>query len=130
MQSAVERFLEVSRRHLMDTSEPEAGRATEPGTTQSEISEMKTLDTRLKDILARRMKDAVVNPPHRVFARELLSRGLTANEVWQLVMHDETFVRVPESFRIAVANAAREMASQQLVAATRSTRRTDRDATA
>ena len=130
MQSTVERFLEVSRRYLKDAGEPEAGRATEPGTTQSEMNEMKTLDTRLKDTLARRMKDAVVNPPHRVFARELLSRGLTANEVWQLVMHDETFVRVPESFRIAVANAARDMASQQLVAATRSSRRTDRDATA
>jgi hypothetical protein len=60
----------------------------------------------------------------------LLSRGLTANEVWQLVMHDDTFVRVPESFRIAVANAAREMAGQHLLAATRSTRRRDRDATA
>jgi hypothetical protein len=42
---------------------------------------------------------------------------MTVNEVWQLVMHDPAFVRVPEAFRIAVANAAREMAAEQLLAA-------------
>ena len=75
---------------------------------------MKTMDEQQRQILATRMKQAVANPPHRAFARELLSRGMTANEVWQLVMHDPTFVRVPEAFRIAVANAAREMGAEQL----------------
>ncbi|HTT39288.1 MAG TPA: hypothetical protein VMH32_16650 [Burkholderiales bacterium] len=74
---------------------------------------MTALDERLKSVLAQRMKGAVINPPQRVLARELLSCGLTANEIWQLVMHDAAFVRVPESFRIAVANAAREMAGKQ-----------------
>jgi len=129
MQDTTERFLETSRRYLLEASGPDARRATEAGATAQEVNPMKTLDPRLKTILARRMKDAVVNPPHRLFARELLSRGLTANEIWQLVMKDETFVRVPESFRIAVANAAREMTSQQQLAA-RHGRGADRDATA
>ncbi len=78
---------------------------------------MRTMDERQKQILASRMKQAVANPPHRAFARELLARGMTANEVWQLVMHDPTFVRVPEAFRIAIANAAREIMAEQLPAA-------------
>jgi len=78
---------------------------------------MKAMEERIKYGLVRRMKDVVANPPQRVFARELLARGMTANEVWQLVMHDPAFVRVPEAFRIAVANAARELAAEQLLAA-------------
>ena len=78
---------------------------------------MKAMEERIKYGLVRRMKDVVANPPQRVFARELLARGMTANEVWQLVMHDPAFLRVPEAFRIAVANAARELAAEQLLAA-------------
>ena len=81
---------------------------------------MRTMDERQRQILASRMKQAMANPPHRAFARELLARGMTANEVWQLVMHDPAFVRVPEAFRIAVANAAREMMAEQLPAARKS----------
>jgi len=77
------------------------------------------MDERSKHGMAGRMKDVVVNPPQRVFARELLARGMSANEIWQLVMHDPAFVRVPEAFRIAVANAAREMAAEQLLSAAR-----------
>ena len=117
MQDAIVSFLDTTRDYLLHADQPDARRATEPGAVRQEVKEMKALDERLKSLLARRMKDAVINPPHRLFARELLARGLTANEVWQLVMHDPTFVRVPESFRIAVANAAREMAGQQLLAA-------------
>ena len=80
---------------------------------------MRAMDERSKHGMASRMKDVVVNPPQRVFARELLTRGMTANEVWQLLMHDPAFVRVPEAFRIAVANAAREIASEQLLAGAR-----------
>ena len=80
---------------------------------------MRMMDERSKHGLARRMKEVVVNPPQRGFARELLGRGMTANEIWQLIMHDPAFVRVPEAFRIAVANAAREMAAEQLLAAAR-----------
>jgi hypothetical protein len=80
---------------------------------------MKTMDDRSKHAMAGRMRNIVMNPPQRVFARELLARGMTANEVWQLVMHDPAFVRVPEAFRIAVANAAREMAAEQVTAAVR-----------
>lgn len=78
---------------------------------------MRPLDDRQRAVLASRMQQAVVNPPHRAFARELLGRGMTANEVWQLVMHDRAFARVPEAFRIAVANAARELVTEQLLAA-------------
>ena len=80
---------------------------------------MRVMDERSKHGMASRMKDVVVNPPQRVFARELLARGMSANEIWQLVMHDPAFVRVPEAFRIAVANAAREMAAEQLLTAAR-----------
>jgi hypothetical protein len=82
---------------------------------------MRALDERMKEGIARRMRDVVSNPPQRVFARELLSRGMTANQVWQLVMHDPAFVRVPEAFRIAVANAAREMAAEPALSAGRRT---------
>jgi hypothetical protein len=75
---------------------------------------MRTMDERSKHGMAARMRNIVMNPPQRAFARELLTRGMTANEVWQLVMHDPAFVRVPEAFRIAVANAARELATEQL----------------
>jgi len=80
---------------------------------------MRVMDERSKHGMAGRMKDVVVNPPQRVFARELLARGMSANEIWQLVMHDPAFVRVPEAFRIAVANAAREMAAEQLLSVAR-----------
>ncbi len=68
-------------------------------------------DDRLKQILLRRMRDAVANPPHRVIARDLLARGLTPNEIHQLVVFDHAFDSVPYSLRVAIANAARDMAA-------------------
>jgi len=70
---------------------------------------------RLKQVLLRRMRDAVANPPQRVIARDLLARGLTPNEIHQLVVLDHAFDNVPYSFRVAVANAAREMASDRML---------------
>ncbi len=80
---------------------------------------MERIDHRLRDVFARRMQDAVRNPPQRVIARDLLRRGLSANDVWQLVMRDAAFAPVPEAFRIAVANAAREIERDELLAASR-----------
>jgi hypothetical protein len=68
-------------------------------------------DDRLKQMLHRRMREAVSNPPQRVIARDLLARGLTPNEIHQLVVLDHAFDAVPYSFRVAVANAARELAA-------------------
>jgi hypothetical protein len=68
-------------------------------------------DDRLKLMLQRRMREAVVNPPQRAIARDLLARGLTPNEIHQLVVLDHAFDAVPYSFRLAVANAARELAA-------------------
>ena len=68
-------------------------------------------DDRLKQILHRKMREAVVNPPQRVIARDLLARGLTPNEIHQLVVLDHAFDAVPYSFRVALANAARELAA-------------------
>jgi len=115
MQPAIERFLDLSRQHLLETHCAEGQQ--QAGCDQQEDMQMKAMEERIKYGLVRRMKDVVANPPQRVFARELLARGMTANEVWQLVMHDPAFVRVPEAFRIAVANAARELAAEQLLAA-------------
>ncbi len=69
------------------------------------------VDDRLKQILQRRMREAVANPPQRIIARDLLARGLTPNEIHQLVVLDHAFDSVPYSFRVAVVNAARELAS-------------------
>lgn len=66
--------------------------------------------------LAKRMREAVANPPHRLFARELLDRGMSANEVYQLVVRDRVFDGVAYAFRVAVANAARELEAQRLLA--------------
>ena len=74
-----------------------------------------TDDNRLKQVLLRRMRDAVANPPQRVIARDLLARGLTANEIHQLVVVDHAFDSVPYPFRVAVANAARELANDVLL---------------
>jgi len=71
-------------------------------------------DDRLKQMLQRRMHDAVANPPQRSIARDLLARGLTPNEVHQLVVLDHAFDSVPYSFRVAVVNAARELARAPL----------------
>ncbi|MCW5620654.1 MAG: hypothetical protein KIS79_06070 [Burkholderiales bacterium] len=60
------------------------------------------------------MRDAVANPPQRVIARDLLARGLSANEIHQLVVLDHAFDSVPYSFRVAVANAARELSNDFL----------------
>ena len=117
MQQTIERFLAESRRYFLERNE--AVVVPEPDSGQKEVKQMRAMDERSKHNLARRMKDVVANPPQRVFARELLARGMTANEVWQLVMHDAAFVSVPESFRIAVANAARELANERLLAAAR-----------
>jgi hypothetical protein len=115
MEQAIERFLALSRRYLLE--EKDAGLRLEPGPRAMEVTEMRAMDERQRQVLASRMKQAVANPPQRAFARELLERGMTANEVWQLVMHDPALVRVPEAFRIAVANAAREIVAEQLPAA-------------
>lgn len=69
--------------------------------------------------LAKRMREAVANPPPRQFARELLDHGLSANEVYQLVVRDRTFDGVAYAFRVAVANAARELEAQRLLAGAR-----------
>jgi len=117
MNRTLEQFLDTSRRYLFTDRLCDAGER-DGGEAVKEVRQMR-MEERSKNVMARRMKDVVINPPQRVFARELLARGLTANEVWQLVMHDPAFVRVPEAFRIAVANAAREMAAEQLLAAAR-----------
>jgi hypothetical protein len=115
MEQAIERFLALSRCYLSEEiAGPRPGR--DFGPRAVEVTEMRVMDERQRQVLASRMKQAVANPPQRAFARELLERGMTANEVWQLVMHDPAFVRVPEAFRIAVANAAREMIAEQLLA--------------
>ncbi len=72
------------------------------------------VDDRMKQMLQRRMHEAVTNPPQRIIARDLLARGLTPNEIHQLVMLDHTFDSVPYSFRVAVVNAARELARAPL----------------
>jgi len=69
------------------------------------------LDDRFKQFLAKRMRDAVANPPQRVIARDLLARGLSANQIHQLVVLDHAFDGVPYAFRLAIANAARELAA-------------------
>jgi hypothetical protein len=69
------------------------------------------IDDRYKQVLAKRMRDAVANPPQRVIARDLLARGLTPNEIHQLVVLDHAFDGVPYAFRLAIANAARELAA-------------------
>lgn len=71
-------------------------------------------DERMKHVLLKRMRDAVANPPQRVIARDLLARGLSANEIHQLVVLDHAFDSVPYSFRVAVANAARELSNDFL----------------
>lgn len=71
-------------------------------------------DERMKQVLLRRMRDAVANPPQRVIARDLLARGLSANEIHQLVVLDHAFDSVPYSFRVAIANAARELSNDFL----------------
>jgi hypothetical protein len=117
MNRTLEQFLDTSRRYLFADRLNDAGDRN--GEAVKEANQMRMMDERSKHGMASRMKDVVINPPQRVFARELLARGMTANEVWQLVMHDPAFVRVPEAFRIAVANAAREMTAEQLLAAAR-----------
>ena len=109
-------FLDTSRRYLFADALKDADER-DCGDAVKEVKQMRAMDERSKHGMASRMKDVVVNPPQRVFARELLARGMTANEVWQLLMHDPAFVRVPEAFRIAIANAARELASEQMLAA-------------
>ncbi len=71
-------------------------------------------DDRLKQMLQRRMHEAVANPPQRSIARDLLARGLTPNEIHQLVVLDHAFDSVPYSFRVAVVNAARELSRAPL----------------
>jgi hypothetical protein len=71
-------------------------------------------DDRLKQMLQRRMHEAVTNPPQRILARDLLARGLTPNEIHQLVVLDHAFDSIPYSFRVAVVTAARELARAPL----------------
>jgi hypothetical protein len=46
-----------------------------------------------------------------VIARDLLARGLTPNEIHQLVVLDHAFDSVPYSLRVAIADAARDLAA-------------------
>jgi hypothetical protein len=73
------------------------------------------MEDRLKQVFVNRMRQMVANPPHVVIARDLLARGLTANEIYQLVVRDPAFDVVPYQFRVLVANTAREMADQALL---------------
>jgi hypothetical protein len=120
MNPTLEQFFDTSKRYLFAARLDDVGDP-DRGTAVKEVTQMRVMDERSKHGMASRMKDVVINPPQRVFARELLARGMSANEIWQLVMHDPAFVRVPEAFRIAVANAAREMAAEQSLAAARKT---------
>jgi hypothetical protein len=73
------------------------------------------MEDRLKQVFVNRMRQMVANPPHVVIARDLLARGLSANEIYQLVVRDPAFDVVPYQFRVLVANTAREMADQALL---------------
>jgi hypothetical protein len=73
------------------------------------------MEDRLKQVFVNRMRQMVANPPHKVIARDLLARGLTANEIYQLVVRDPAFDAVPYPFRMLVANTARELADQALL---------------
>jgi hypothetical protein len=73
------------------------------------------MEDRLKQVFVNRMRQMVANPPHVVIARDLLARGLTANEIYQLVVRDPAFDVVPYQFRVLVANTAKEMADQALL---------------
>ena len=68
-----------------------------------------------KHTLVRRMRSAVTNPPERAFARELLGRGLSANDVHRLVVLDPAFDSVPYAFRVAVASEARTLERERLL---------------
>jgi hypothetical protein len=70
------------------------------------------MEDRMKQMFVNRMRHMVANPPHKALARDLLARGLTANEIYQLVVRDPAFDAVPYQFRLLVANAARELADQ------------------
>jgi len=118
MDATLEQFFDTSRRYLFAARFDNIGDQDRDAAVK-EVTKMRVMDERSKHGMASRMKDAVLNPPQRVFARELLARGMSTNEIWQLVMHDPAFVRVPEAFRIAVANAAREIASEQSLTAAR-----------
>jgi hypothetical protein len=80
---------------------------------------MERIDRRMRELVARRMLDAVRRPPQFVIARDLLRRGLSANEVSALLMRDAAFDRVPEAFRIEVADAAQTIEREELLAAKR-----------
>jgi hypothetical protein len=73
----------------------------------------------LKHALARRMRSAVTNPPERAFARELVGRGMSANDVHRLVVLDPAFDVVPYAFRVAVANEARVVERERLLGGAR-----------
>jgi hypothetical protein len=73
------------------------------------------MEDRMKQVLVNRMRQMVANPPQKAIARDLLARGLTANEIYQLVVRDPAFDAVPYPFRMLVASAAREQADQALL---------------
>ena len=73
------------------------------------------MEDRMKQLFVKRMRQVVANPPHKAIARDLLARGLSANEIYQLVVRDPAFDAVPYPFRMLVANAARELADQALL---------------
>lgn len=73
------------------------------------------MNGKVKHILARRMRSAVTNPPERALARELLGRGMSANDVHRLVVLDPAFDIVPYAFRVAVAGEARTLERERLL---------------
>ena len=73
------------------------------------------LDNKRKAILARRMRSAVANPPERMFARELMDRGWSANDIHRLVVLDPAFDVVPYAFRVAVASEAKRLERDRLL---------------
>jgi len=127
MNPTLEEFLDTSRRYLFAACLDAVGDR-DRDTALKEVTQMRVMDERSKHGMASRMKEIVVNPPQRMFARELLARGMSANEIWQLVMHDPALVSVLEACRIAVANAAREMAAEPLLTARKSASQPRRNA--
>ncbi len=73
------------------------------------------MNDKVKHILARRMRSAVGNPPERAFARELVGRGMSANDVHRLVVLDPAFDIVPYAFRVAIASEARRLEREHLL---------------
>jgi hypothetical protein len=68
MNRTLEQFLDTSRRYLFAARLDDVGDR-DRGEAANEVTEMRAMDERSKHGMASRMKDVVVNPPQRVFAR-------------------------------------------------------------